>query len=77
MITQEFTSDEYAEAFYAAADAESIAAFEVHQAEEDDAAKDEEDCGCGLGDKCPDPPQEYDFAQEDGWEDRKNWWERR
>lgn len=38
---------------------------------------DEEDCGCGLGDKCPDPPQEYDFAQEDSWEDRKNWWERR
>lgn len=34
-----FTSDEHAEAFYAAADAEAIAAFEAHQAEEEAAAK--------------------------------------
>lgn len=39
MAAQEFTSDEHAEAFYAAADAEAIAAFEAHQAEEEAAAK--------------------------------------
>lgn len=35
----DFTSDEHAEAFYAAADAEAIAAFEAQQAEEKVAAK--------------------------------------